>query len=56
LVECDANKVVAADKAKIIDAFAWAMDPLTTANQLYGYGDASDRIVKDLLTSKYTYE
>ena len=50
LVKSDANRVVAADKQKIMRAFAWAAEPLANIDYLYGRGDASDRIVRNLST------
>jgi UDP-GlcNAc3NAcA epimerase len=49
LVECGANKVVGTTAAAICNAFAWAMQPLAHTPELYGKGDAGERIVQ-LLT------
>jgi len=48
LVACGANKVVGADAAAIIGAFAWALVPLAGVAEIYGRGDAGERIVRQL--------
>lgn len=48
LVECGANRVVGAEEAAILAAFAWAMQPLSQVPELYGQGDAGERIVQIL--------
>ena len=44
LVACGANRVVGADPAAIRQAFSWAMEPLGACGEVYGHGDASQRI------------
>jgi UDP-GlcNAc3NAcA epimerase len=46
LVERGANRVVGTEKAAIVAAFAWAMQPLSEVPELYGQGDAGERIVQ----------
>lgn len=46
LVACGANRVVGADPTAIRQAFAWAMEPLGECREVYGSGDASQRIVR----------
>ena len=46
LVACGANRLVGADAETICAAFAWAMEPLTHTQDLYGQGDAGQRIVQ----------
>lgn len=45
LVACDANRVVGADPTAICPAYSWAMEPLGPCGDVYGHGDASQRIV-----------
>jgi UDP-GlcNAc3NAcA epimerase len=49
LVECGANRVVGAEETAIRAAFPWAMQSLLPMPELYGTGDAGQRIVQ-LLT------
>lgn len=51
LVTHGANRVVGADEAAIRAAFTWAMQPLGPMPQLYGQGDAGERIVQLLAQS-----
>jgi UDP-GlcNAc3NAcA epimerase len=44
LVACDANRVVGSDPAALRAAFDWAAQPLAENRDVYGKGDASERI------------
>ncbi len=46
LVACGANRLAGADPAAIRRAFSWAMEPLGPCPEVYGHGDASQRIVR----------
>jgi UDP-GlcNAc3NAcA epimerase len=48
LVECGANRVTGAEESKIRSAFSWAMEPLSHTPELYGDGNASERIIYHL--------
>jgi UDP-N-acetylglucosamine 2-epimerase len=54
LVECGYNRLVGADPLRLADAVKWAMacdarHSTQTDGTLYGDGNASDRIVEELL-------
>jgi UDP-GlcNAc3NAcA epimerase len=51
LVDCGANRVVGTEVAAICAAFTWAMQPLWHMPELYGQGDAGQRIVQLLAQS-----
>ena len=51
LVAQDANRVVGADPSAIRRAYAWAQEPLGPCGDVYGQGDASQRIVRVLQES-----
>ena len=51
LVDCGANRVVGTEVAVICAAFAWALQPLSGMPELYGQGDAGERIVQLLAQS-----
>jgi UDP-N-acetylglucosamine 2-epimerase len=44
LVACGANRVVGTDPAAICQAFSWAVEPLGECPEVYGRGDAGERI------------
>jgi UDP-GlcNAc3NAcA epimerase len=48
LVECGANCVTGAEESVIRTAFSWAMEPLSHTPELYGDGNASERIIYHL--------
>jgi UDP-GlcNAc3NAcA epimerase len=45
LVACGANKLAGADPDAIRAAFAWAIEPFDSAREVYGSGDAGQKIV-----------
>jgi UDP-GlcNAc3NAcA epimerase len=48
LVECGANRVAGAEESVIRSTFSWAMEPLLNTPELYGSGNASERIIHHL--------
>jgi UDP-GlcNAc3NAcA epimerase len=51
LVACGANRVVGTEEAAICAVFPWALQPLSQVPELYGQGNAGERIVQLLVQS-----
>lgn len=52
LVDAGANRVVGAEVENIIEAMDWAMTPIAGEADLYGHGDAADKIIELMLKQK----
>jgi len=48
LIQCGANKVVGTKGSTIIDAFSWAMEPLSAVQEFYGKGNAGQLIIQQV--------
>ena len=49
LVEINANLIVGSSQKEIQNAYSWALQPLTDVPELYGNGDAGEKIVSYLI-------